>query len=1257
MNARRFLSFFIALAFFVLPVLSSGTAALSEYAQGEPLQYTIFYISPMDGQTEMVATEGMDFIVHYLDETRSQVWFELLNTEIPLHTVRVAVLYLLGEETPTYTFYDPLNQTEWINLEYADALDRMGSYSLVDEYGNLAPIPGKQLAVSLFAPPTENAGQYPGDYLGDPYGNPYPEDNQSPEINPYQENNFYTEGNPPQENNPYAENATGENPYPDINTLNEEDDTYLGVNTFMDNLGEEEPRQEPQQAMAGFAAPAAMMATVDTGPTAEEVMQQRKTDYAQVGALGARMALIRDNPDQIVTLTAGNVIVLLSEHPSGEPIDYTNAEGYWHYARLDNGSVEQLGYVLISGDITFFTVEERQNYFTSLQTLPVPQHETDMLEINAVGVALLSSPNGKQVQALQKGDLVTFLPNAALPAFRSDGGRQWVFVQSAEGLTGYVAMDTASFLTKAQLEIVNTAQEPYPASRTSDYAVIGANGAMLYQMPNETPIRLSPGDHVQFLENTEYPASRADSSNPKKLQLYVECKEKNVRGYVLMTEVTPFLSASDASAYEAALLEASQVEQMPQNLTSYLAVVKDGGADLMSSAGGGTRLETLPKGTIVRYTADNVANKTERWLYVQVMNTTKLGHVRLSAVTFMTAQEEATYNAAMTTNNTQSDYAYVKTNNTPIIQRDNPNVVLATKSIGAQDVILYLSKDADAKYMGTDGRVMLKVQLPNNQYGYIAKDSVEFMTKQQETTYLQSQQPTPTPTVTPTQAPTASTPPLQQFTGFARVTRVAPMVSWASLGATFRGELPAGEMVQVIGQQYGDDAKTLFNLIYYNGYTAWVQASYMQQATAAEIDAYYRDKLKPSTPPTIPPSQVQATQQSGYGLITDKSVNFRASASTDSSVLAKLAQNTIVRIIGETTSGGYIWYQCESAGKIGYVRGDFVNPLTIQQFQSIVTSPSYVQGGNVITPTASANVSGINTSTWATPKPNATSGISFVTIPPMASMTPNPDASASPDPNASASPDASASPGNALGFLNPTDDPDATLPPLESPSFPAVETGGFSPPSLLLVLLVILLLGGGGGYGYYVYNRERRKKAKELSQKNAAEARDKAQATQQGTGGQPAIRRPVPPGQPQRPGQPMQPGQQSVPRVAGVAGTAQQRPAQPQPGQPQRPGVPGGAQPLRPNPYARPQAPGQPVQQPRTQEVTSNVPRAQVDGRPLPPVQPNPYARPEGAQDAQSATTPPQGVMPVAPPPPALSAEGTEGEPRRRRRRTEDEQE
>lgn len=817
---------------------------------------------------------------------------------------------------------------------------------------------------------------------------------------------------------------------------------------------------------------------------------------------------------------------------------------------------------------------------------------------------------------------------------------------------------------------------PMPDISGSKYAAVsGSAGTTLYAqgtfegtlLPGQTTVRYL--DDYLLRDGGRYLLVEAELANGAK-----------ITGYVLSTEVSfyaqdppppaePSPSEQPSPSAETSPSQSSPtVQPAPTNLESVYATVNKSTVLRDRTTNGQTR---LTQGTVVRYQNASYDENNQRWLLVEVDDETgTTGYVLMDDVDFMSRAQQNTHISGQSgtgeTIPSGGRYAWVRNNYTNVRQ---------APTTGA-DIRIQLNKDAVVLVNGattaTDGTVWYYVDY-NGTVGYMRADTVQLMTQAQHNDEVAKRNPSPSASAVPSPSPV-----LTQYVGYVKTTQLAPMYVNPGVGYALVAAVNANSYLFTYSQQYVDGKVWCY--VYYNGKVGHILQDYLVAVSTSEaINAI--TSPAPSTAPTA-----NTGSMSGYGLLTGDNVNFRTSASMSSSRITQLKKNTIVRIIETVQSEGYYWYFCESNGRTGYLRSDFVTPLTVREYELVKTSSSYDQNGNIITPTATANTNGINTSTWATP--NASSAITFVTIPPLTSASPSP----SPDGSASPSPDSSATDadGALIGGLTPSPDPFSTLPPDgEATEAPTDETSGFSPPGLLLALVVLLILVAGGLYGYSIYNKTRRKQSEGQAKRLSEEARRKQR--QEELGAKPAVRRPTPPVSPTGTGQPGKPGAPGAQNSQAKPGAPGAQSGQPRPGTPgtangqAKPGgtaagTPGSTQ---ANPYARPQTQQPP--KPAVQDVTSTLPRAQVDGKPVsgggttakpdgggaqtgtangkpaPAGQPqNPYVRPasttepkkDAAAGAQSA--PERQHMPIAPPPVTPDDGPVDPTLRRRRRRQAD---
>ena len=510
-------------------------------------------------------------------------------------------------------------------------------------------------------------------------------------------------------------------------------------------------------------------------------------------------------------------------------------------------------------------------------------------------------------------------------------------------------------------------------------------------------------------------------------------------------------------------------------------------------------------------------------------------------------------------------------------------------------------------------------KVSDTQYGWISAGTARMMSADEVEAYLRQQQTVQNP-----------------VTGYKKITAPAgsslPLLSWADYGAPYVKLLASGTVVYSYDQVYDQSGKNKLDFVRLSdGSTGYISSNYATAMTQQEIASYLngRQQIIPTAAPTIPPT----SNFSGYAQVSTQSggtVNFRTAPSmSGSSVIVRLNNRSLVRVMGETsTSDGYTWYQCESNGKAGYVRGDFLNLLSVADYTYILQTGSYTT--NTATVRVTATASSVSPPQWQPPRPTATQGtpmniqISTPSPTERAIPTPLPTATATatatltptfaplntPDPSASAT---SGTPGFGVVITaSPSVSPTATAP----AAFPTEESKGFSASGLIIALVVLLLLAAGGFYGYSVYNKARRKQAEERARRIAAEKRREQEQAR------PAVRRPAPPTEApaaQRP-RPQQPGDARPTANSASAMYRQEMEA--------------GRQAQQRSPYARPESPTgyeRPVQ-----NVNSTMPRATVDGRSV-----------GDARTAPESETYRARTMPVAPPP-TTENDGTPV-PRRRR--------
>lgn len=842
-----------------------------------------------------------------------------------------------------------------------------------------------------------------------------------------------------------------------------------------------------------------------------------------------------------------------------------------------------------------------------------------------------------------------FANNQFFSQVNPDTGEAWISVEWKDALgnvnQGYIRHDFIRFMTADEAALhereINPPMEEL-AAHESDYGILTEAGATL-RLLSGGETTLSAGEYVRY-ESGQSQRNEHDASGDLWL---VVTEQKNGRTGLLRQKSMQFLTRAEAQTYEDSLLPDAQ--QMPSHPNNYARVAASSASLYTADKG---VINPLAKDAVVIYrtSISTFVDKGTGKLYIPVTvddGSGNTGYVMLDDIAFMSDADKDRWEASKIPEAPAPEMpasprlAWVLVSDLQV--RPNPNSAPQYR-VQKDDVVRVtdLTQDTKGDYWYYVEIVTSSANVGKMGYVTASSDYLQIMSEREEQLYLESQK-----------EPEVVKPPLAQKSGYMRVnTNYATLVAWPDIGGSILGVLNYRDVVYVDSQVY-DASNNVWSLaqpLTTGASWGYIQDQYLTAMSVSEVSEYFATpRPTPVSVPTYSP-----TVFSGYAVLTTNRVNFRTSASSanNNNVIRQLSQGTIVRVISETTSGGYTWYYCESNGTNGYLRNDVMALLTVREYQQLASQPSYDKNGSIITPTATANLNAPGVSTWATPRPGATSTITFVTIPPLTAGTPgetgDPQASGSPDPDASQSPDPSAS--DIAGMITASPDPFATLPPLEEePEFPTQGSSGFSVSSLLIALGVLAVLGGGGFYGYSIYNRNRKKMAEEEARLEMEEARKAAlkNANEQ----QAAVRRPPVP---------------TVPTAqTGKPATAQQRP-------PTGTGAAGAGSSVAAggrNPYERPQGQGTPPTQTaagqRVQEVRSTQPRAQVDGRPVGADPQSQYGRPAGqagaqaaGQGTQAATPPNQGQsVPIAPPPVTPDAQATASEaddalaPRRRRRR------
>lgn len=1190
-------------------------------------------------------TEGVDFTWTYADAAQSGIALQFpQGSQANLSQLRVEIDDGSGRK---YAFFDTLNGSDWVDMSRA-AQGEQASFSLVDA-DTLAYVDGATLAVSSAQGADNNN---PDLIVGGDSGIGGGVEVIGPSLTPTMPDRetdygFLLDGG-------YLYSAPGG--AQTVQVTDEDVIQYDGSDPVVgpdgrtwvsvklgDQTGYVAVDEITFMTQGDYDAWQQSISQPTLAP--QEQMPAHETNFVRLRQGGA----VYTSPDGQTAIALDANAVL--EYDGDSQI---NEGGYlWIPVRYEGG----IGYVRALHDVDFMTGAEYQQYLDS-QRQQMPAHETNFARVGD-GAALYDN-SGNVIGQLSGSAPVEFDGQTTL----YDGeGKLWIRVLQGEQ-SGFVRVDDVQFMTGAEYQqYLDSQKKPLPA-RETNFAWAANGTALLDGSLQPTGASLSGAKPLEY--DGSDPVYDAEG-NP-----YIRVTQDGQSGYVSAYGMS-FMTQQSYNEY----LE-SLKEKLPDHETDYLRVST--GTALYTEPGG-SQTYGLAQDSVVQYTG---AYKNDEngalWCQVRTENG-QIGYVPMAAMSFMTSAEYQRYVESQATPTPvptpeptlvptpeptlvpTAEPTLLPTPEPTLVPTPDPTLVptqvptpiptavpttaptqvptLAPTAPAVQGYAAITqnrtgvySQPAGASFMQLNATDVVYVQyaqldiynnvwyyckVSDTQYGWISAGTARMMSADEVEAYLRQQQTVQNP-----------------VTGYKKITvpqgSSLPLLSWADYGAPYTKLLTSGTVVYTYDQVYDQSGKNKLDYVRLSdGSTGYISSNYATAMTQQEIASYLngRQQIIPTAAPTIPPT----SNFSGYAQVSTQSggtVNFRTAPSmSGSSVIARLNNRSLVRVMGETsTSDGYTWYQCESNGKAGYVRGDFLNLLSVADYTYILQTGSYTT--NTATVKVTATASSVSSTKWQTPRPTATQGtpmdIKFSTptatertIPtPMPTASPTATATLTPtfaplntpDPSASAT---AGTPGFGVVITaSPSVSPTATAP----AAFPTEESKGFSASGLIIALVVLLLLAAGGFYGYSVYNKARRKQAEERARRMAAEKRREQEQAR------PAVRRPAPPTEApaaQRP-RPQQPGDARPTANSASAMYRQEMEA--------------GRQAQQRSPYARPESPTgyeRPVQ-----NVNSTMPRATVDGRSV-----------GDARTAPESETYRARTMPVAPPP-TTENDGTPT-PRRRR--------
>ncbi|MCL1964577.1 MAG: SH3 domain-containing protein, partial [Firmicutes bacterium] len=943
--SRRLLSImlFITILVGLLPAVAQGELYVDRYE----IQYATGEVDGEGDPLYELAIPGVDILTPVLlDDGR--LWIQTLNG-FWQDPVRVFAMVVKDGVTEMIPFTDAFG-SEWLSLSDGGAFAT--AFRLTVD-----GMPYMESGIVLSSQPPESV--------------PLSWDDTPPE-NPAPENvSLYAPNEPPAADNGwgYVDN-TPNNPEPEPQNwyeppANAENNVLVRQNSLLMN---ESAFAIPNNASAVIEAQLPDPPEYENPfgrSTAETVLYHPDHPTMPIGNMP-------EDTKFIVNEAPGGGLLYARDGEGKVLISVTSLDGLWN------------GYILADA-AEFWSKADEDSYRrflweSSLQT-PPENRTSDYGRITVANAMLYAGVTGAGVTTLPSGTTMVYSGSYDYDA----DGNLWLAVRSHDAsLSGYIPYSAFAFYdAQGERNYLESLKEKLPADSKNAYGRITAANAELF-----SNIGVSTGTFLPFGNVVMLNGSEKHDANGK-LYVPVKSEDGTRTGYIKMSDFR-FMNDAERIAYDASKQPAPpQPQPMPDRQTDY-AYIKSVGATLYDRSGrqigvfaGNTAVEYLKNAQDPTYVNDSTG---KRYLLVKAdVNGGAQGYVQADSLDFMTTREKSSYDKekeaankpAVTEDALQpgvSRYGYVLSNNINVLKLPGSGGDLVTR-VNTDEVVLVTEE-----VIGTNSTPYYHIMLEDKAgkpQGYILKTYVRLMTSQEQARYIASLS-----SGSKTNPPT----PVTQVSGYYRVSAsYALMMPFEDIGASPIAALKAGDVVYVYKQVY-DKSNNLFHYAYISATNQWgyILASSLMPMSPQEVGNYFK-----TTPPTAAPAQTYSpSAYSGYAILTSNSINFRSGASVNSKALTQLKQNTIVRVLEQLQSEGATWYKCESGGITGYIRGDLLSLLTISQYMSYMTTPSYNQGGNIITPTATVKPANITSNTWATPRPNQT--ITFVTIPPLFAVSPAP---------------------------------------------------------------------------------------------------------------------------------------------------------------------------------------------------------------------------------------------------------------------------
>lgn len=378
-----------------------------------------------------------------------------------------------------------------------------------------------------------------------------------------------------------------------------------------------------------------------------------------------------------------------------------------------------------------------------------------------------------------------------------------------------------------------------------------------------------------------------------------------------------------------------------------------------------TIIREVPKGGAVYMLANEYNDKGELWTQVIIDN--RAGYMQTKFIDMLTQEASdlharsvgatpvPTFTPAPTPTPTPTEVFVEYITPVPVTPTPAASYAVANwgtgirTGTGSSDYIMdWLEQDelvmVGGQYYDSQTRnTWCYIRTLNGVAGYVQLSALRMVSQWEADWYREQWEqqhaaPSPTELITNTPEP-------EQEQGYAYV--LIPntyLRQMASDSASIMGQLGAGEIVYIRGQQYVSGAK--WHSVNWNNKWGYIRSEFLQMMTPEQVDLYFEQLYATPTPTATPTSRPGTTMMSGYGYVNGDAVRLRSEASTasSSSTLMSLNRYAMCMVLDTVNVGGQRWYHVRFSRTEGYVHSAYFVEMNAQEFEEFLRSDRYQQG-------------------------------------------------------------------------------------------------------------------------------------------------------------------------------------------------------------------------------------------------------------------------------------------------------------------------